>query len=495
MKSEDNTYNQKPLLVSVVVFLALLAMAQYLTYQRYLIKQHNDEKRAENAMNAVRDRFQTSLNYSLAASKTLSYIVQQYGVPDNFDSVARTLIESNKCIDAIELVQGGIITHVYPLTGNEVVLGYDILKDSTRSKEAFIAIEKRELFFAGPLELRQGGMAIVGRLPIFKKDTFFGFSVVLLKLSTVVKALGIDEAYNKEFAFQLSKIDPETGKENFFLEGDTTFEAGHFVSVTVPNGDWILRVKNRQETSFGSLVLLMILGLILAITGGVFTWFIAQQPILLSKKVEDQTKLLSESERRYHDLFELSPLPAWVFDLDNLKILDVNKAAVEEYGYTRDEFLKMQLSDLLVDRTVQQDDNTEKSNNFSTSNILFHKKKSGKIIQVEIRENTIPYQGKTVDLIIANNITDTQNYIAAIEDQNTRIREIAWIQSHVVRAPLARIMGIIDLIKQSEKGEENEEELMNKIIESAHELDSIITDISNKASRINLEFDTQQGGA
>ncbi|MES2616833.1 MAG: PAS domain S-box protein [Bacteroidota bacterium] len=491
---DDNTYKQKPLLVSIVVFLALLALAQYLTYQRYLIKLHNDEKRAENAMNAVRDRFQTSLNYSLAASKTLSYIVQQYGVPNNFDSVAKTLIESNKCIDAIELVQGGTITHVYPLAGNEVVLGYNILKDSTRSKEAFIAIEKRELFFAGPLQLKQGGMAIVGRLPIFIKDTFFGFSVVLLKLPTVVKALGIDEAYNKEFIFQLSKIDPETGKENFFLEGDRDFEEGHFVSVTVPNGDWILRVKGRNGTSFGSLIVMMFLGLMLAITGGVFTWFIARQPILLSKKVDEQTELLSESEKRYHDLFELSPLPAWVFDLENLKILDVNKAAVDEYGYTRNEFLNMQMSDLLVDRPVREDDVNVVSNNFKGSKILLHKKKSGKIIQVEIQENTIPYNGKTVDLIIANNITERQNYIAAIEDQNTRIREIAWIQSHVVRAPLARIMGLVDLIKNSEKGEENEAELMNRIIESANELDGIIADISNKASKIDLEFDAQQGG-
>ena len=47
----------------------------------------------------------------------------------------------------MELVPGGIIQHVYPLQGNENVIGYNILKDSTRSKEAFRAIKKNELNF------------------------------------------------------------------------------------------------------------------------------------------------------------------------------------------------------------------------------------------------------------------------------------------------------------------------------------------------------------
>ncbi len=77
-------------------------------------------------------------------------------------------------------------------------------------------------------------------------------------------------------------------------------------------------------------------------------------------------------------------------------------------------------------------------------------------------------------------ITDVHNYIQTIEDHNSRLKEIAWTQSHVVRAPLARIMGLIDLL-QNHKEIENQCLLLDNIISSAKELDTIIRKISNKA--------------
>ena len=68
--------------------------------------------------------------------------------------------------------------------------------------------------------------------------------------------------------------------------------------------------------------------------------------------------------------------------------------------------------------------------------------------------------------------------INAVEEQNAKLREIAWIQSHIVRAPLARMMGLMDLFKN---GEDEKETIVDFLIESAHELDAIIQDITNKA--------------
>src|SRR5262249_4566232 len=50
---------------------------------------------------------------------------------------------------------------------------------------------------------------------------------------------------------------------------------------------------------------------------------------------------LRESDSRHRQLFERTPLPAWVFDVESLSILAVNDAAVMHYSYTRDEFLAM----------------------------------------------------------------------------------------------------------------------------------------------------------
>ena len=52
------------------------------------------------------------------------------------------------------------------------------------------------------------------------------------------------------------------------------------------------------------------------------------------------------SENSYRSLFELNPQPMWIYDLETLQFLDVNHAAVDHYGYSRDEFLGMTLKDI-----------------------------------------------------------------------------------------------------------------------------------------------------
>ena len=78
--------------------------------------------------------------------------------------------------------------------------------------------------------------------------------------------------------------------------------------------------------------------------------------------------------------------------------------------------------------------------------------------------------------------SDLQQYINTIEDQNKKLREIAWIQSHVVRAPLSRLMMLIDLIKSNSFNDSDNEELVNNVLISAVELDNVIRDISNKTA-------------
>jgi signal transduction histidine kinase len=68
----------------------------------------------------------------------------------------------------------------------------------------------------------------------------------------------------------------------------------------------------------------------------------------------------------------------------------------------------------------------------------------------------------------------------ALEAQNKTLRDIAWTQSHVVRAPLARMMGVVALMELERPTDAEFEELMSIILTSAHELDAIITDISHK---------------
>jgi len=77
-------------------------------------------------------------------------------------------------------------------------------------------------------------------------------------------------------------------------------------------------------------------------------------------------------------------------------------------------------------------------------------------------------------------ITERRKYINAIERSNERLREIAWTQSHVVRAPLARIMGLIELLKNQRNNLDNIEEIIDNILNSSEELDKVIRKITIK---------------
>ena len=65
----------------------------------------------------------------------------------------------------------------------------------------------------------------------------------------------------------------------------------------------------------------------------------------------------------------------------------------------------------------------------------------------------------------------------------TKMNEIAWLQSHVIRAPLARLMGLIDLLKDDTPVNAQQDELLGQITNTAHELDDIIRNISSKTEK------------
>lgn len=87
----------------------------------------------------------------------------------------------------------------------------------------------------------------------------------------------------------------------------------------------------------------------------------------------------------------------------------------------------------------------------------------------------------------SKDMTKELNYIDAIEDQNERLREIAWLQSHVVRAPVARIMGLAKLILEDEEDITRINELLPHILESSEELDGIIHQITEKTEAIQMK--------
>ncbi len=204
------------------------------------------------------------------------------------------------------------------------------------------------------------------------------------------------------------------------------------------------------------------------------------------KRTESQIK---ESEKKYRDLFHLSPSPMMVFDEQTHEFLDVNQATIIHYGYSLEEFLAMKVTEIYLeedaDNFIRLTRESYRKPNFLLSNVR-HKKKDGGIICVDIQSNPIELNGRHARLVLATDVSERTYYIQAIEAQNEKFQEIAWIQAHIVRAPLARMMGLINLLFDKKNPPQEIDEFLGYLEHSAKELDKIVRDIIQKTEETQL---------
>src|SRR6266480_1087912 len=117
---------------------------------------------------------------------------------------------------------------------------------------------------------------------------------------------------------------------------------------------------------------------------------------------------LRDSEGRYRLLFESNPFPMWVYDRETLSFLAVNDAAVNRYGFSPDEFLRMTIKDIrpLEDVPALLDNISRASLGLNQSGEWRHRKKDGTTIDVEITSYPLSFAGRPAQLVLANDITE-----------------------------------------------------------------------------------------
>ena len=99
-------------------------------------------------------------------------------------------------VRVLTVAPGGIPRYVYPLSGNESVIGHDPMRDPRPGVRADVerAIQSREITLSGPDELRPGGLDLVARLAVYKDRIFWGFVTVALDLQPIFEAAGLNRS-------------------------------------------------------------------------------------------------------------------------------------------------------------------------------------------------------------------------------------------------------------------------------------------------------------
>jgi len=234
-----------------------------------------------------------------------------------------------------------------------------------------------------------------------------------------------------------------------------------------------------------------------ALKGGV----VVLQDISLQKRAAEE---LRQSEERYHLLFDSNPHPVWVYDLKTLAILDVNPSAIQNYGYSREEFLSLTIKDIrppedvpaLLESAGKATPGTE------TAGVWKHRKKDGTLIDVEITSRPLVYDGRDARLVVATDVSvrkrAEQALVRAKEEaeRTTRFKDqFLSTMSHELRTPLNAVLGFSDLLADERYGPLNDKQrrYIDHIHTGGKHLLTLISDILDlskiEAGRMELAME------
>ncbi|GAB3183074.1 bifunctional diguanylate cyclase/phosphodiesterase [Hydrogenophaga aquatica] len=239
-----------------LVFLSCALLFAYLIW-------HTEQRRSSvqraTALSIATEQAQvieSRIQRLMSATYLLAAIVRKDGGEvRQFEEVASQILPFYPGVQSLALSPGGVIRHAVPLGPNIGSIGFNQLADPAQSPEAFLARDTGRLTLAGPLNLAQGGVGAVGRLPIFLPDdkgqeAFWGFANVIIRFPDALASTGMDGLPEQGYDYELWRIKPDTGTRQVIAASPGVMQGAQLHepverTLRVPNGQWTLSLAPR----------------------------------------------------------------------------------------------------------------------------------------------------------------------------------------------------------------------------------------------------------
>lgn len=217
--------------------------------------------------------------------------------------------------------------------------------------------------------------------------------------------------------------------------------------------------------------------------------FFTLQDFTLRKKNEETLK---QSEEKYRQLFEMESDAIFLIEMSSGRILDVNKASVNLYNYSRDEFITMNVNDLIA--------NPNKSG-FSDkhSHLIWHRKRNGDLFPADISKSFFEWKDNLVSIAAIRDISKQVKIEKDLLTAKEKAEEADKLKSsflanisHEIRTPMNGVMGFAELLLLNKYSDEEISSFAEVIYSSCTQLLNLLNDIINisqiEAGQIKLKY-------
>jgi PAS domain S-box-containing protein len=501
-----NQFSANPKTSGWLVFFLSLVLTMYLSFAEYQLRLSLEREEVFYKLNELENRFYAALNNGVSATKTLGFFAQnQETIIPDFDEIGKQILESNPSVDLIQYLDSGTIVAVYPLKGNESVIGYNVLEDSLNRPGVMEAIRRKDVYFSGPLNLRQGGIGIVGRFPLFENGKFKGLAGSVIYPD---KIFGTDESIvgpDQKFFIKLTKTNRYPGDIASYIPlGQSTIASGYLASSKIEIGDWILSVQLLESSAFLDGLFAFTLRIILSTALGFAAWYLALQPAILQRKVEEQSKEIIQVNERFELATKATSEVIWDWNVTSDKIYrsdlffnslgyeNLDKVNSSEFfrSIIHPQDLKEVTEDL--EKTLQSERQfwekefriRKADGNYTYINDRGYilRDNAGKAIRMIGATQDISKRKQTeIELLVANQ---------SLATANEELKAFAFLASHDMREPLRMISSFMSLLEKKYKNELDDKahQYIAFAIDGAKRLTNLINDLL-EYSKVGFDID------
>lgn len=251
MRKRKTLLLQRISIPALLSFFASLLLCGLIMSAIITNKVHLDRLRMEQLVMEKSIKLTEVIHKLLYKTEALSaLVIQSDGKVGNFERVASTLVD-DPAISNVLIAPAGIVSHVYPLRGNEHVLGFNFFQNRDGNIEARMAKATGQLVFGGPFTQVQGGQALVGRLPVYMDGPggdkhFWGLVSVSLRYPQVLDGVGLPLLEKQGYAFEIYRTNPDTGMRQIIAGSDYAYDkSARFIekSMEILNATWYFRIS------------------------------------------------------------------------------------------------------------------------------------------------------------------------------------------------------------------------------------------------------------